>query len=400
MALADHLVQGGWAHAHGQRARHVTGGVRRPEQVLFLAHTPHSTARSNSCSTDCDTRFEITDERLATLKADGYQIVGRYLTEPNRESLDPKDYFKAIRPGELERITKGGMKFYPIFQEYSTKLEHFTPANGAAHAKAAREAAERLGIPPTHIYFAVDFDATDDQVTSTILPYFKSILANLGGGYKVGIYASRNICSRVINAGQAGVAFVSDMSTEFSGNPGFPIPDNWVYDQFTEISNYKNQGWDLDRVAYSGKMEAVSYVRQPSAGGSEINQGTDYTQMDAIDLIWHLEQRFDELRAQGKVGRDYIPNGTTGIWNTVPTWECMLKYLSKYYLRVGGNKSTLKWSMAVENFRSADAKVLEADTESAKIIEALDRYIGSWRQSMVDISNEEVDLAHMCVTTL
>lgn len=292
------------------------------------------------------------------------------------------------------------MKFYPIFQEYSTKLEHFTPANGAAHAKAAREAAERLGIPPTHIYFAVDFDATDDQVTSTILPYFKSILANLGGGYKVGIYASRNICSRVINAGQAGVAFVSDMSTEFSGNPGFPIPDNWVYDQFTEISNYKNQGWDLDRVAYSGKMEAVSYVRQPSAGGSEINQGTDYTQMDAIDLIWHLEQRFDELRAQGKVGRDYIPNGTTGIWNTVPTWECMLKYLSKYYLRVGGNKSTLKWSMAVENFRSADAKVLEADTESAKIIEALDRYIGSWRQSMVDISNEEVDLAHMCVTTL
>lgn len=206
----------------------------------------------------CDTRFEITDARLATLKADGYEIVGRYLTEPGQSSLDPKDYFKAIRPGELERITKGGMRFFPIFQEYSTKLEHFTPANGAAHAKTAREAAQRLGIPPTHIYFAVDFDATDDQVTSNILPYFKAVRQSLGGRYGVGIYASRNICSRVVNAGYASSSFISDMSTGFSGNLGFPIPNNWSYDQFTEISNYKGQGWDLDRVAYSGKVSACA----------------------------------------------------------------------------------------------------------------------------------------------
>ena len=206
----------------------------------------------------CDTRFEITDARLATLKADGYEIVGRYLTEPGQSSLDPKDYFKAIRPGELERITRGGMRFFPIFQEYSTKLEHFTPANGAAHAKAAREAAQRLGIPPTHIYFAVDFDATDDQVTSNILPYFKAVRQSLGGRYGVGIYASRNICSRVVNAGYASSSFISDMSTGFSGNLGFPIPNNWSYDQFTEISNYKGQGWDLDRVAYSGKVSACA----------------------------------------------------------------------------------------------------------------------------------------------
>lgn len=206
----------------------------------------------------CDTRFEITDARLATLKANGYEIVGRYLTEPGQSSLAPKDYFKAIRPGELERITKGGMRFFPIFQEYSTKLEHFTPANGAAHAKTAREAAQRLGIPPTHIYFAVDFDATDDQVTSNILPYFRAVCSSLGGGYGVGIYASRNICSRVIGAGCASNAFVSDMSTGFSGNLGFPIPDGWGYDQFTEIDDYKGQGWDLDRVAYSGKVSACA----------------------------------------------------------------------------------------------------------------------------------------------
>lgn len=88
----------------------------------------------------CDTRFEITAERLNLLKANGYEIVGRYLTEPNQDSKDPSDYFKAIRPGELERITNGGMKFFPIFQEYSTKLRHFTRENGARHATLARQA--------------------------------------------------------------------------------------------------------------------------------------------------------------------------------------------------------------------------------------------------------------------
>lgn len=208
----------------------------------------------------CDTRFEITTQRLKLLKANGYEIVGRYLTEPRQESLNPKEYFKAIRPGELERITNGGIKFFPIFQEYSTKLSHFTRENGERHAKQAREAAQRLGIPPTVIYFAVDYDATDPEVSSNIKPYFKAIKANLSGGFGVGIYASRNICTRVIEAGYAMSAFVSDMSTGFSGNLGFPIPEEWNYDQFTEISDYKGAGFDLDRVAYSGKIPACATV--------------------------------------------------------------------------------------------------------------------------------------------
>ena len=337
----------------------------------------------------CDTRFEITDERLAMLKADGYRIVGRYLTEPGQADLDPSEYFKAIRPGELERITAGGMKFFPIFQEYSTKLSHFSVANGAAHAKAAREAAQRLGIPPTHIYFAVDFDATDDQVTNTILPYFRAIRANLSGGYKVGIYASRNICTRIIEDGYAGYAFVSDMSTGYSGNLGFPIPDDWVYDQFAEISDYKGQGWDLDRVAYSGRMEAVAYVNSSNVGGSTVKQDTDYTSLSPLDLIWHLEKRFDELRAQGKVGQD-----------STATWRCMLNYLSKDYLRDGGEGGSLQWTLSAESFRSSDAEMLESDATARAIIAALDRYIGSWRQSMKDVTGDYVDLAHMCVTTL
>ena len=350
----------------------------------------------------CDTRFEITAERLNLLKANGYEIVGRYLTEPNQDSKDPSDYFKAIRPGELERITKGGMKFFPIFQEYSTELRHFTRENGTRHATLARQAAQRLGIPGTYIYFAVDFDATDPQVTSHILPYFQGVRGSLGGGYKVGIYASRNICSRIIKAGYAGSAFVSDMSTGFSGNLGFPIPDSWNYDQFTEISDYKGAGFDLDRVAYSGQAPAVDHVAPSSAGGAGPDTSIDYNKLAPIDLIWHLEKRFEELRASGKVGKDYVAGSHgAGTWIAVPTWRCILNYLAKAYLRDGGSGSAVNWSVSAESFRSADASVLEKDAVGKKIIAALNRYIdNTWRQSMTDKTGESVDLAHLAATTL
>lgn len=163
----------------------------------------------------CDTRFEITDEFAEQLKADGYEIVGRYLTEPGQESLNPADYFKAIRPGELERIVKHGLKYFPIFQEYSTKLTHFTPEAGKRHAQEAVKAAQRLGVPPTVIYFAVDMDVYEYQVEDVIVPYFKAIQDNLSDGYGVGIYASRNTCSIVSEHGYSISSFVSDMSTGF-----------------------------------------------------------------------------------------------------------------------------------------------------------------------------------------
>lgn len=239
-----------------------------------------SCGNPNRPAVACDTRFEITDEFAEQLKADGYEIVGRYLTEPGQGNLEPADYFKAIRPGELDRIVKHGLKYFPIFQEYSTKLEHFTPETGARHAQEAVKAAQRLGIPQTVIYFAVDYDATDPEVTAAIIPYFKAVHENILGGYKAGIYASRNICTRVCDAGYAVSSFVSDMSTGFSGNLGFPIPDNWNYDQFTEISGYHGK-WDLDRVAYSGRVMPCDSVL-PESVNDPLYKWTRRTEEECI----------------------------------------------------------------------------------------------------------------------
>ena len=139
---------------------------------------------------------------------------------------------------------------------------------------------------------------------------------------------------------------MSDMSTGFSGNLGFPIPREWNYDQFTEISNYKGHGFDLDRVAYSGRTVPVDRVAPSTAGGTTVDTRIEYKKLPPIDLIWHLEKRFEELRAGNKVGKDYIPSPPGGgRWVDVATWRCVLNYLAKAYLRCemvnGGGKLSI-----------------------------------------------------------
>lgn len=206
---------------------------------------------SRSCVA-CDTRFEMTQSRLQYLQDNGYQIVGRYLTGGN---------FKELRANEPRRILDKGIKFFPIFQESGTDLSYFTAQRGVIDAKEAVKAARIHGIPADNIiYFAVDTDPTGSQISTNILPYFKSISENISKSYRVGIYGTRNACTQVMEAGYAETCFVSDMSTGYSGNMGFKMPQNWNLDQFHEISGITtsdNTTMDLDKVAYSGKFPVV-----------------------------------------------------------------------------------------------------------------------------------------------
>ncbi|MDR6938484.1 glycoside hydrolase domain-containing protein [Arcanobacterium hippocoleae] len=317
----------------------------------------------------CDTRFEITEELAQYLKADGYQIVGRYLTEPGMGVLKPENYFKALRPGELERIVKHGLKYFPIFQEYSTKLTHFTVDNGHRHAKEAQDAAQRLGVPPTIIYFAVDYDATDPEVTSHILPYFEAVAQSLGGGYRVGIYASRNICTRVSQAGYAAASFVSDMSTGFSGNLGFPIPENWVFDQFHEISGYRGK-WDLDRVAYSRAATVCSTVER------------NYAASDPL-LNWVKETESQCLAAMSGFMNPAAPyKGFVG--------EFILEWLRKPEYWSQGQFAPILWKTYTPEI------ALPAELVSARLVCA--EVCG--KQPTIKGTLSERDIAHMAATTL
>lgn len=215
-----------------------------------------STGDRNRKGTACDCVTEITTERAQTLKANGYTTIGRYIIGGD---------WKRLKPRELDVIFKAGLKVFPIFQTSGNNAKYFTNLQGAKDAISAMEAAEQYGFKKdTIIYFAVDYDAVDHEVTSNILPHFKAIhekIQSLGGKYRVGIYGPRNVCSRITAAGYAVTSFVCDMSTGFSGNLGYPLPKNWAFDQISTISIGVGDGKiEIDNNIASGRDLGASSV--------------------------------------------------------------------------------------------------------------------------------------------
>ncbi|MBD0844591.1 glycoside hydrolase domain-containing protein [Streptomyces sp. TRM68416] len=179
----------------------------------------------------CDGVTKITAARAATLKAEGVKYIGRYLINPT----GGRPYEKEIQAGELQTIAENGLRCFPIWQTYGRDAKGFSYPSGSADGLAAIAAAQRHGFKNgARIFFAVDFDAYDYEVTNNILPYFKGVedaMAMSGNPYRIGVYGPRNVCIRASEAGHATASFVSDMSSGFSGNYGYPLPANWAYDQ-------------------------------------------------------------------------------------------------------------------------------------------------------------------------
>ncbi|MFC8079709.1 glycoside hydrolase domain-containing protein [Streptomyces sp. NPDC057307] len=182
----------------------------------------------------CDGVTLITPARAATLKAQGITYLGRYLTNPDPTPSDDLKH-KAIQPGELQTIAANGLRCFPIYQTFGRDASDFSYPQGRAAAQAGINAALDHGFKTgTRIFFAVDFDALNEDVTNSVLPHFKGIVdavADDGDRFKIGVYGPRNVCTRVSEAGHATASFVSDMSSGFSGNFGYPLPENWAYDQ-------------------------------------------------------------------------------------------------------------------------------------------------------------------------
>ncbi|MFI0965769.1 glycoside hydrolase domain-containing protein [Streptomyces sp. NPDC021080] len=209
-----------------------------------------STGDPNRSTAACDTRFRITRSRGDALYKAGYRHVGRYLFDPPGSTLD-----KNIKDGELEDIFASGLSVFPIYQDNARRLVDFTFEQGFNHALNAHSCAESYGFNRgTVIYFAVDYDATADEIASNIVPYFQGVqagLANKGMRYVHGVYGSRNVCTQVSKNAGARYSFVSGMSWGFSGNLGFPLPPNWAFNQIREFKfSAGSDAFDLDNDAH------------------------------------------------------------------------------------------------------------------------------------------------------
>lgn len=225
-----------------------------------------STGDPNRKGTACDCVTEITPARAQTLLNAGYKTVGRYLSNVKNSTLNKK-----IQPGEIDVILSSGLTIFPIYQLVGLDTSYFTYTQGRAAAFDAYEAAIKYGFKQgTTIYFAVDYDAQDGEITSSIIPYFEGVqsaLTELGSFYRAGVYGARNVCIRVSENGLADTSFVSGMSTGFSGNLGYPLPSNWAFDQISTISIGSRDGFiTIDNNIKSGRYNGESSVEPLQQG--------------------------------------------------------------------------------------------------------------------------------------
>ncbi|MEV7871021.1 glycoside hydrolase domain-containing protein, partial [Streptomyces sp. NPDC088124] len=210
----------------------------------------------------CDGVTKVTPARAQALKDAGYKYIGRYLYNPSTTDLPEKE----IQPGELETIKQYGLRCFPIYQTWARSVDYYSVPQGVTDCMNAAFKAEEHGFKPgSRIYFAVDYDAVDDEVTSHILPYFRSVkeqMERLGSPYKIGVYGPRNACSRISAGGYADASFVSNMSSGFSGNLGFAMPENWAFDQI--VTKWVGSG--------DGRIEIDNNI----ASGRDTGQGDFY----------------------------------------------------------------------------------------------------------------------------
>lgn len=254
-----------------------------------------SNGDTNRAAIGCDTATKLTVGQIQTIKNAGYQYVGRYLTNTPGGTLD-----KCLTREEILNIFDAGLKLFPIFQESGNSANAFTASTGATNAQRAFEAAEEFGIPHgSTIYFAVDFDATDTVISSNIIPYFRAITSsNVGKKFRVGVYGTRNVCSRLKEEIGINRFFVSDSSYGFSGNLGFVMPTNWCFDQFAvdiTIGSGEN-AVSIDKVAVSGVDKGVSQLTdnivnkildflKPFGHDDKLDLAVDYTEPLVLEYI-------------------------------------------------------------------------------------------------------------------
>lgn len=227
----------------------------------------------------CDCSTVLNAKQASDLYNSGYRYIGRYLT--GTVGVGAEERSKALTISEIKAIQNAGLSIFPIYQDGGYYSEYFGKTlQGSYDAVTAIQRAKRLGFTNgTTIYFAVDFDCLEYETDGLIIPYFRQIntVFNQSGingkHYKVGIYAPRYVCTKVYEAGLAEHSFVADMSTGFSGNLGYAIPENWAFDQFFEYTYPSSPSFDLDKVGFSGRDSGCRLCEnQPDFSDDELLQ--------------------------------------------------------------------------------------------------------------------------------
>lgn len=270
--------------------------------------------------TACDGVTKITPARAQALKDAGYQYIGRYLSNPSTTSLPEKQ----IQPGELATIEQYGLRCFPIYQTWSRSADYFSYPQGCIDATNAIEWAQIHGFKPgTIIYFAVDYDAQDGEITDYVLKHFRGVYRTVGenSSYGVGVYGPRNVCQRVADAGYAAASFVSDMSSGFSGNLGYPLPTNWAFDQIATVKIGSGDGAiEIDNNIASGRDTGQGDFNPGVPVNSDLDVDLDKTSYRA-PMLKDVQSYLNSIGVPETGGEGWTVDDDWVTYNVVSTTE-------------------------------------------------------------------------------
>lgn len=141
-----------------------------------------------------------TTVRATALAAASVGTVIRYYNFSNSSKLPDK----CLTLAEAQTLSGSGLQIGVVFQQAQNTVTDFSKAKGiAAGTRAYRYAHDSIGqSAASGIYFSVDFDANETEITSSIVPFFKGIQESFDrerndGEYKfrIGAYGSGLVCT-------------------------------------------------------------------------------------------------------------------------------------------------------------------------------------------------------------
>ena len=166
--------------------------------------------------------------RLDCLKQAGVTGVIRYCA---RATGQPE---KRLTREEAEAIVMAGMTIAIVCQSAGNKAAYFSRAMGLQDGVYARNyGAFEIGQPEgSAIYFAVDYDAGEEDVEDRIIPYFEAIAETFAPAaglpsYRIGVYGNGLVCRTLLERGLVSLTWLSQ-STGHREHKAFKAAKRWT----------------------------------------------------------------------------------------------------------------------------------------------------------------------------
>jgi hypothetical protein len=187
--------------------------------------------------------------KAGALKAAGVGTVIRYYNFQNSSTF-PR---KRLTLAEAEELCGAGLQLAAVFQQRQNQIADFSRQKGLRAGKQAfRIAADQVGQPEgSGIYFSVDFDASQAEITAAIQPYFEGVREGMAAegngavGLRVGAYGSGLVCRALVAAGLTELSWIS-MSRGFRETRDAIAAGDYNLNQIPPATTLLGLGVDYD----------------------------------------------------------------------------------------------------------------------------------------------------------